>query len=965
LAGPASGTPAAASNASGAAAVAPVTGASGSQASGAPAAAASNTSSGAAVVPAASTSGSQAGGADASVASAATPGANAPGPGGSDVSGATATARSNAPGATATATASATSGPNTPGANSPGAPATATASAAAPVWTVSVPDISVNGFKVSAEDRQVTPALALTLSPIDIHVAGYNTTPAARLDITAKTTVNGSSTLSATAQLSPSGAGDTTAHIDLAQFDLAMFQPFIAQRTAMTLQSGKLTTQLDIKKTADGVLSAKGDVDLTGVKSVDELQQSFIRWKDLRVAGIQYNSQPASLQIATVTAQGAYARIIIAPDRTVNVVQVLAGPSKGTPGVATQLGAASAKAGGVSVAGVTGGAPGQAAALHADVKAAKKDAKEEAKEAKAGVANATAPGAPAPGAAKPGETAAEAAAPEANVSGAAAPGATASGAAAPEGNVPGSAAPGVTASGAAAPQANAPVAANSGGTSPQAPASPAAAQGAAPDTAATAAAKSGKHRGRKSGSNAPGGTTVASTQSSAPAMPMSIDTIRIMDGSVNYADFWIQPNFAVGIQMLNGTIEGLSSDPKSRAKVKLEGKVDRYAPVTITGEMNVLAAAVYTDIDMSFKGLELTTMTPYSGHFAGYKIDKGKLSVDLSYKIDQRKLNAEQHFVIDQLQLGDAVDSPDAVHLPLKLAVALLKDRNGVIDLPLPITGSLDDPQFKVGPIIWHAVVNLLEKAVTAPFAAIGHLFGGHGEELKYVDFTAGSADLDDASKQKLDALTKALEEHDQLQLDVPLVYSQDLDAPVLAKRTLTLRLIARAHGGKLPPAVQQALASQQNAAGQNAPPGQQVAGSQPAPAGQHTPAAPAPAAPPLPTDPALTDPLQHYRLLLAEYQAELGKDTALPASATAIQNAKSKKDTPPVESAIPDLENALIGQIDVPDLQLQDLAKRRTRAIQDALLADGGINAARVFIINGTAKTDDNGKVRVEMALK
>jgi hypothetical protein len=148
----------------------------------------------------------------------------------------------------------------------------------------------------------------------------------------------------------------------------------------------------------------------------------------------------------------------------------------------------------------------------------------------------------------------------------------------------------------------------------------------------------------------------------------------------------------------------------------------------------------------------------------------------------------------------------------------------------------------------------------------------------------------------------------------------------------------------------------------------QQVATSQPAPAGQHTPAAPAPAAPaapPLPTDPALTDPLQHYRLLLAEYQAELGKDTGLPASAAAIQNAKSKKDTPPVESAIPDLENALIGQIDVPDLQLQDLAKRRTRAIQDALLADGGINAARVFIINGTAKTDDNGKVRVEMALK
>jgi len=680
----------------------------------------------------------------------------------------------------------------------------------------------VSGFKVSAEDRQVSPALAVTLNPLDIHVAGYNTTPAARLDITAKTTINSDATLNATAQLSPSGGGDTTAHIDLAQLDLTMFQPFIGQRTAMTLQSGKLTTQLDIKKTADGALTAKGDVDVTGLRSVDELRQSFVKWKDLRVAGMEYNSQPASLKIAVITAQSPYARVIIAPDRTVNVVEVLAGPNKGEPSLATQLGAENAKAGGVTVAGVKGGPPDKAAALSKDVKEAKKEVKEE-----------------------------------------------------------------------------------------------------------------------KAKGGASGGTEVAASQPSAPAMPMSIGTIRIVEGSVNYADFWIKPNFALGIQTLNGTIEGLSSDPGSRAKVKLEGKVDRYAPVTINGDLNVLAASVYSDITMSFKGLELTTITPYSGRFAGYKIDKGKLSVDLTYKIDQRKLNAEQHLVIDQLQLGEQVDSPDAVHLPLKLAVALLKDRNGVIDLPLPISGSLDDPQFKVGPIIWHAVLNVLEKAVTAPFAAIGRLFGGHGEELKYIDFAPGSADLDDASKEKLSSLTKALQEHTQLQLDVPIVYSQDLDGPVLAKKILNQRLILRAHGGKLPP--QLAAASAQGGSKQ------QVA---------TTP-------PPVLTDPALADPLQHYRLLLAEFQAELGKDAALPDSVAAIQNAKSKKDAPPVEAAIPDLENAIIGQIEVPDLQLQSLGKNRTRAIQEALLTDGGIDASRVFIINGNAKTDDNGKVRVEMALK
>ena len=758
-------------------------------------------------------------------------------------------------GAHAAASGSGAQGPSAAGSAPGGAAASNVASAAAPsagpVWTVSVPDISVTGFKVSAEDRQVSPALALTLNPLDIHVAGYNTTPAARLDVTAKTTINDSSTLNATAQLSPSLAGDTTAHIDLAQFDLTMFQPIIAQRTAMTLQSGKVSAKLDVKRTADGVLSAKGDVDMAALRSVDELQQSFIKWKDLRADGVEYSSQPASLKIATVTATGPYARVIIAPDRTVNVAEVLAGPNKGEPSLATQLGAENAKAGGVTVAGVKGGPPDKAAALSADVKEAQKN-ESEAKGAKS------------------------------------------------------------------------------------------------------------EH---KTSTCVP--TAVASSKSAASTMPIAIGSILMVDGSANYADFWIKPNFAVGIQTLNGTIEGLSSDPSSRAKVKLEGKVDRYAPVTIEGEMNVLAATAYTDINMGFKGLELTTITPYSGRFAGYKIDKGKLSVDLSYKIDQCKLNAEQHFVIDQLQLGEQVDSPDAVHLPLKLAVALLKDRNGVIDLPLPISGSLDDPQFKMGPIIWHAVLNLFEKAVTAPFAAIGHLFhGGHGEELKYIDFAAGGADLDDASREKLTALAKALEEHTQLQLDVPIVYSQDLDGPVLAKRVLDRKLILRAHGGKLPPQLEAASAQATNTAPRVSR--AQTANASAAPAAGQQSAQAANAAPPAaPTDPALADPLQHYRLLLAEFQAELGKDAELPASAAAIQNAKTKKDAPPVESAIPDLESALIAQTEVPDLQFQALGKNRTRAIQDVLLTDGGIDASRVFIINGTAKTDDNGKVRVEMALK
>ena len=758
----------------------------------------------------------------------------------------------------------------------PGAPAAGAASS--PAWTISVPDISVEGFKVSAEDRQVSPAIAVVLSPLDIHVAGYNTTPSSRLDVTAKTSINSSATLKATAQLAP-GGGDITAHVDLAKLDLSMFQPLIAQRTAMTLKSGQLTTQLDIKKGADGNLSAKGDVAVTGLRSVDELQQSFIKWKDLRIAGLQYNLQPASLRIDSITAREPYARVIIAPDRTVNVEEVLAGPSKGTPSLATQLGAANAQ----RASGIT-----PAATKEAD--AAKQVAKQAEKEAKAN--------------------------PE-------------SAAAAAQGKVADAGTPGE-----AHPVEAGPPGASQSGTSSSA-------------AATAAAASSGK--GRKSKSASTG--TAAAPAPSAPVMPISIGTVRIIDGSANYADFWIQPNFAVGIQTLNGSVDGLSSDPKSRAKLKLKGAVDRYAPVNIDGEMNLLAASVYSDIKMSFKGLELTTMTPYSGRFAGYKIDKGKLSVDVNYKIDQRKLTAEQHFVIDQLQLGDPVDSPDAVHLPLKLAVALLKDRNGVIDVPLPISGSLDDPQFKIGPIMWHAFVNLLAKVATAPFAALGRLFGGsHGEDMKYIDFAPGSAELDDASKEKLASLSKALHEHTQLQLDVPIVFSKDLDGPALAKKRLNQRLVYRARSGKSP--------KQEASAGKAVAVNMQTGAN-----GQSSVQTTVPTE--TPDDPALKDPLQHYRLLLAEYEADVGKDAELPPTAQAIQNAKNKKDAPPVETAIPELEDAIVPHIDIPDIVLQDLGKKRTRAIQDALLADGGIDASRVFIINGPSKTDDKGNVRVEMALK
>ena len=280
----------------------------------------------------------------------------------------------------------------------------------------------------------------------------------------------------------------------------------------------------------------------------------------------------------------------------------------------------------------------------------------------------------------------------------------------------------------------------------------------------------------------------------APApMDIALGQVRIENGSANFEDLWIKPNFAIGIGELKGSIVGLSSAAGTRAKVDLRGTVDRYAPALINGEINLLSATAYSDMALKFSNMELTTVTPYSGYFAGYQIRKGKLNVDLSYKIDNRKLNAGHHVVINQLELGDKVSSPEATTLPVRLAIALLKDRNGVIDIDLPITGTLDDPKFRVGPIIWKAFVNLLVKVVTSPFTFIGNLFGGNDAEVNQIAFEPGRATLDDTDQKRLSALASALKERPALELEIPAAWSAEFDRPAILQRRLAEQLQAAA----------------------------------------------------------------------------------------------------------------------------------------------------------------------------
>jgi Domain of Unknown Function (DUF748) len=275
-------------------------------------------------------------------------------------------------------------------------------------------------------------------------------------------------------------------------------------------------------------------------------------------------------------------------------------------------------------------------------------------------------------------------------------------------------------------------------------------------------------------------TQPVAAKPTAPSMRIRVATVLVTDGAADFTDNTVKPAFSTGMQKLTGSIVGLSTANDSRARIKLDGSVDNYAPVSISGEANFLAAQTFSDVAMKFHNMELTTFNPYSGKFAGYNITKGKLSTELRYQIADRKLDAQHHIVIDQLEFGAATDSKEAVSLPIRLAVALLKDRNGVIDLNLPVSGSIDDPKFKVGPIIWKLFTGLLTKMVTAPFAALSSLFGGHSEDLAYVDFMPGSPVLNSSEADKLAKLAQALVERPQLKLNIPLTVITDADAAVM-----------------------------------------------------------------------------------------------------------------------------------------------------------------------------------------
>jgi hypothetical protein len=249
--------------------------------------------------------------------------------------------------------------------------------------------------------------------------------------------------------------------------------------------------------------------------------------------------------------------------------------------------------------------------------------------------------------------------------------------------------------------------------------------------------------------------------------PIRIAKVTLQDGDVNFTDLFIKPNYSADLTDIGGSVTGLSSQLDTAADVDLRGRFARTAPVEIKGKVNPLLEDLFLDLKANVRDIELGPFTPYSGKYVGYAIEKGKMRFDVEYKIENRKLAAKNQIVVDQLTFGGKVESPQATKLPVLLAVALLKDRNGVIDVNLPISGSLDDPKFSIGGLIVQVIVNLITKAITAPFALIGNLVGGGGAELSYVEFEPGRAVLTVQAQDKLATLQKGMIERPGIRLDI------------------------------------------------------------------------------------------------------------------------------------------------------------------------------------------------------
>lgn len=401
------------------------------------------------------------------------------------------------------------------------------------------------------------------------------------------------------------------------------------------------------------------------------------------------------------------------------------------------------------------------------------------------------------------------------------------------------------------------------------------------------------------------GISVAESTANSPASPrgetpIHIDKIFLQQGNINFNDRFIKPNYRANLTELSGQVGPLY--PGKSGKINIRGKVSKTAPLQISGTIDPFSAELLLDIVAQVKGIDLPPFSPYSGKYIGYAIEKGKLSADVNYQIENGSLTADNKIFLDQFTLGDKVDSADAVSLPLSLAITLLKNRQGEIDLHLPLKGSINDPQFSLGDIIFTAFINLITKAITSPFTLLGSVLEG-GEELSRISFTPGFADIDAESLQRLQTLSQVLKERPSLQLEIsghvdPAVDHEGLKLAMLQNKVKEQKLAVDAKKGITSGTI---------------------------------------------TDIALT-PEEYSKYLEIAYKKETFEKPK-----NAIGLAKSLPNT--------EMEQLILAHTVITDNDLQALAENRASTARNWLVEKGEISNERIFIVDNYKADDSDQK--------
>ncbi|MDD5563033.1 MAG: DUF748 domain-containing protein [Thermoanaerobaculaceae bacterium] len=415
-------------------------------------------------------------------------------------------------------------------------------------------------------------------------------------------------------------------------------------------------------------------------------------------------------------------------------------------------------------------------------------------------------------------------------------------------------------------------------------------------------------------------TTPAPPAAAAPATEagsaaaVRIAKVTVRGGAIVFIDRSVSPEVRMDVTALAGSVSGLSSLASTAADVDLHATINGQAPLSVTGKVNPLARDLFLDLKVVGNDFDLPAVSPYSGTFAGYAIQRGKLDVDLDYKLAERRLQAQNKFELDQFDFGEKVASPKATHLPVRLAVSLLKDRQGRITLNLPVSGSLDDPKFRLGPIILKMIVNLLVKVATSPFSLLGSLFGGSSAQLDTVAFAPGTATLDAPARAGLDTLAAALHDRPGLRLDIAGRFDETADREGLRKLGLE-RAVKRERLDELV----------------------RKGGTAPS------------------LDAVTVAPSEYDTYLTRAYKH--GK-FAKPRNWLGI----AKKEP------VAEMEKLLLASFDPTADALRQLATERAQAVQSHLLATGKVNADQLFVVGSSGAPAAKGKgpaTRVDLSLK